>query len=186
MILSVWLSSTVTVRALVKSKPLSKRVIFGHVLMIPTLPHWKVSQRLMMFPGLLYLAAIGAVHINWKKIILPFAAVFLFSIWKTYSFVGSDKAEGTALIAQAHFAKGNYEHAEELLLFSAKRFRDSSRIENMLGNIAEKKGDLPLARQYYSKVTQTEPFMPEGWMNLANITQEPEKAEKYFRRALQC
>lgn len=142
--------------------------------------------RLMMFPGLLYLAAIGAVYINWKKIILPFAAVFLFSIWKTYSFVGSDKAEGTALIAQAHFAKGNYEHAEELLLFSAKRFRDSSRIENMLGNIAEKKGDLPLARQYYSKVTQTEPFMPEGWMNLANITQEPEKAEKYFRRALQA
>ena len=142
--------------------------------------------RLLMFPGLLYLAAIAAVYVSWKKIWLPFAAVFLFSIWKTYSFMGADKAEGTALIAQAHFAKGNYEHAKELLLFSSKRFRDSSRIDNMLGNIAEKEGDLALARQYYSKVTQTEPFMPEGWMNLANIMPNPEKAENCFRRALKA
>ena len=142
--------------------------------------------RLMMFPALIYLAAIGISYLKWKKWFLPVCLIFLFSVWKTYSFMGTDKAEGTALLGQAHFLKGNYEHAEELLIFAGKRFKDSSRIDNMLGNIAERKGNIAEARKKYLKVTKEEPFMPEGWMNLANVTPDPVKADKFFRTALEA
>jgi tetratricopeptide (TPR) repeat protein len=142
--------------------------------------------RLMMFPALIYLAAIGACHFHWKKWIAPVLLIFLLCIWKTYSFMGANKAEGTALLAQAHFLKGNYEHAEDLLLFAGKHFKDSSRIDNMLGNIAERKGNIDAARKYYSKVTREEPFMAEGWMNLANVTPDPVKADQFFRNALEA
>lgn len=142
--------------------------------------------RLMMFPALIYLAAIGIYYLKWKKWIVPVCLIFLLSVWKTYSFMGADKAEGTALLGQAHFLKGNYEHAEDLLLFAGKRFKDSSRIDNMLGNIAERKGNIAAAEKFYAKVTQEEPFMPEGWMNLANVTPDPVKADKFFRTALEA
>ena len=142
--------------------------------------------RFLMFPGVIYLAAIGAVYLNWNRWKVAAGVVFLLCVWQTYNFIGFDKAEGTALLGQAHFIKGNYEHAKELLLFANKRFRDSSRIGNMLGNIAEKEGNFPLARQYYTDVTRKEPFMPEGWMNLANVTSAPEQADRFFRRALEA
>ena len=141
--------------------------------------------RLLMFPAILYLAAVGAVHFNWKKLFPFVAGTALLSFLVTYSFLGKDKAEAAALLGQAHFIKGHYVPAEDLLLFAKKRFRDSSRIDNLLGNIAEKKGDLPLARAYYAEVTVREPYMPEGWMNLANVTPDPERAGKYFRRAFE-
>ena len=142
--------------------------------------------RLLMFPAIIYLAAVGAAHLKWSQWKIPFAAVFLLTIWLTYSFMAFDKAEGTALLGQGHFIKGNYGHAKELLLFANKRLRDSSRIDNMLGNIAEKEGNLALARVYYTKVTRLEPFMPEGWMNLANVTPQMEQADKYFNMALKA
>ena len=140
--------------------------------------------RLLMFPGIIFLAAIGACHINWKKWLIPATFVFAVQFYMTYSFVGFNKHEGTALLGQAHFIKGNYEHAKELLLFAEKRCKDSSRIDNMLGNIAEKEGNMELARIYYQKVTKAEPFMPEGWMNLANVTPDISQADKLFRKAI--
>ena len=142
--------------------------------------------RLMMYPGVIYLAAIGISYLKWKKWIVPVCLIFLLTLWKTYSFMGADKAEGTALLGQAHFLKGNYEHAEDLLLFAGKRYKDSSRIDNMLGNIAERKGNIAEAGNFYAKVTKEEPFMPEGWMNLANVTPDPVKADKFFRNALEA
>ena len=141
--------------------------------------------RLLMFPGLIYLAAVGANHINWKKWGIPFIFLIFFSFASNYGFMSRDKVEGTALLGQAHFIKGDHEHAKELLLYARYRFRDASRIDNMLGNIAEKEGDFALARQYYQGVAKKEPFMPEGWMNLANMTTEPRKAEEFFKKALE-
>ena len=142
--------------------------------------------RLLMFPGVIYLAAAGAVFFPWKKWWIAAAAVFWLSVWKTYSFVAANQPEAAALLGQAHFQKGNFDHAEELLHYAGKRFADSSRIENMLGNIAEQRKDLVKAREFYTKVVQKEPFMPEGWMNLANVTPEPEKAGFYFSQALKA
>ena len=140
--------------------------------------------RLMMFPAILYLAAVGAVHFNLKKLFPFVAGTALLSFLVTYSFLGKDKAEAAALLGQAHFIKGNYVHAKELLLLAKKRIRDSSRIDNLLGNIAEKEGNLPRARACYAEVTHREPYMPEGWMNLANVTPDVQKADKYFSKAL--
>ena len=142
--------------------------------------------RLLMFPGAVYLAAAGAVFFPWKKWWIAAAAVFWLSVWETYGFVSKDKPEAAALIGQAHFIKGNFDHAEELLHYAGKRLADSSRIENMLGNIAERRKDFVRAREFYEKVVRKEPFMPEGWMNLANVTPEPEKAEFYFRQAFKA
>ncbi|MBR2372652.1 MAG: tetratricopeptide repeat protein, partial [Lentisphaeria bacterium] len=140
--------------------------------------------RLMMFPGLILLAAAGAVFTNWRRWSLPFVIIVLAVIFKTYAFMGRDKAEGTALLGEGFFIKGEFDHARDLLIFANKRFKDSSRIENMLGTIAEKQGDLKTAAEYYRKVAKTEPFMPESWMNLANITRDPAEAEKYFKKAM--
>ena len=142
--------------------------------------------RLLMFPGIIFLAAVGACHINWKKWLIPATLVFVFQFYMTYSFVGFNKPEGTALLGQAHFIKGNYEHAKELLLFAEKNFNDSSRIDNMLGNIAEKEGNIEQAKVHYLKVTQAEPFMPEGWMNLANVTSDAAQAEIMFSKAIKA
>lgn len=142
--------------------------------------------RLLMFPAVIYLAAAGGAYLNWRKWIWPFLILLMCSVWFTYNFMGSNKAEATALLGEAHFIKGNYEHAEELLLFAQKRFKDSARIENMLGNIAEKHKNFPRARYFYAKAAQAESFMPEAWMNLANITSDPKAAEKYFKRALEA
>ena len=142
--------------------------------------------RLLMFPGIIYLASFGVFHINWRKWYIIALLIFAVQFYLTYSFVGANKAEGTALLGQAHFIKGNCEHAKELLLFAGKRFKDSSRIDNILGNIAEKEGDLELARHYYKKVTLAEPYMPEGWMNLANVTPDIAQADHLFRKALEA
>jgi Flp pilus assembly protein TadD len=141
--------------------------------------------RLLMFPALLFLAAYGLIYLNIKKWWGILLLLIFFSAVLNYGFMGADKGEGTALLGEGHFIKGDYPHAKELLLFAKKRFRDTSRIDNMLGNIAEKEQDFDLARQYYTQVTKKEPFMPEGWMNLANITPDPLKAERCYTKALE-
>ena len=103
--------------------------------------------RLLMFPGIIYLAAAGITYVNWRKIYLLFILILLLTVWKTYNFLGKDKAEGSALLGEAAFIKGDLAHAGELLLFASKRFKDSSRVENMLGMIAEKQGDLKTAEK---------------------------------------
>ncbi|MBQ7694435.1 MAG: tetratricopeptide repeat protein [Lentisphaeria bacterium] len=143
--------------------------------------------RLMMFPGILYLAAAGCAGIDWKKCFLPFLLLFLFCLWCTYGFVIRDRREGCALLGEAAFRKGDFSHARDLLLFARRGgMKDSSRIENILGNIAEKEGDFVQARKWYAGVVKAEPYMPEGWMNLANLTPDPRLAETYFRKALEA
>ena len=140
--------------------------------------------RLMMFPGILYLAAAGCAGISWKKCFLPMLLLFLLGIWCTYGFMIRDRYEGCALLGEAAFRKGDCSHARDLLLFARKGMKDASRIDNMLGNIAEKEGDIVQARKWYEGVAKAEPYMPEGWMNLANLTPDPRQAETYFRKAL--
>ena len=141
--------------------------------------------RLMMFPGILYLAAAGGAGLDWKKCFLPALLFFLICLWGTYSFMAYNRIEGSALLGEAAFRKGDYSQAENLLLFSRRGMRDSSRIDNLLGSIAEKKGDFVQARKWYENVVKAEPYMPEGWMNLANLTPDPGQAETYFRKALE-
>ena len=142
--------------------------------------------RLMMFPGILYLAAAGCAGIDWKKCFLPALLFFLFCLWQTYGFMVYDRHEGCALLGEAAFRKGDYSQARDLLLFSRYGgMKDASRIGNLLGGIAEKEGDFVRARKWYENVVREEPYMPEGWMNLANLTPDPHQAEEYFRKALE-
>ena len=141
--------------------------------------------RLMMFPGILYLAAAGGAGLDWKKCFLPALLLFLICLWGTYGFMACNRIEGAALLGEAAFRKGDYSQAEDLLLLSRRGMRDSSRIDNLLGGIAEKKGDFARARKWYEGVVKAEPYMPEGWMNLANLTSDPRQAEAYFRKALE-
>jgi Flp pilus assembly protein TadD len=96
-----------------------------------------------------------------------------------------DRYEGCVLLGEAAFRKGKYSHARDLLLFGRRRMKDASRIDNLLGNIAEKEGDFVQARKWYEGVVKAEPYMPEGWMNLANLTPDPRRAEAYFRKAIE-
>lgn len=141
--------------------------------------------RLMMFPGILYLAAAGCAGIDWKKCFLPALLFFIYCLWGSYGFMISDRSEGCALLGEAAFRKGDYSQAKDLLLFARRGMRDSSRIDNLLGSIAEKEGDFARARKWYEGVVKEEPYMPEGWMNLANLTPDPRQAEGYFRKALE-
>ena len=141
--------------------------------------------RLMMFPGILYLAAAGCAGIDWKKCFLPALLLFICCLCGTYGFMIHDRCEGCALLGEAAFRKGDHSQARDLLLFARRGMRDSSRIDNMLGSIAEKEGDVARARKWYEDVVRQEPYMPEGWMNLANLTPDPRQAEGYFRQALE-
>ena len=141
--------------------------------------------RLMMFPGILYLAAAGCAGIDWKKWFLPALLFFIYCIWGSYGFMIRDRSEGCALLGEAAFRKGDHSQARDLLLFCRRGLRDASRVDNLLGNIAEKEGDVAQARSWYAGVVKAEPYMPEGWMNLANLTPDPRQAEAYFRKALE-
>ncbi len=122
-----------------------------------------------MMPGILLLAAIGAVNTGWKKTLLA-AAGFNLLMWLIFPCnCPHSRSEAAALRGEAYFIKNQWAKAELLLLFAEKFINDPARFDNMLGAIAEKRHDGAEAERRYRRVIECDPAFADAWLNLGNL-----------------
>ncbi len=127
-----------------------------------------------MMPGLILLAALGAVYFPWRKwsvgvlLVVAVSSAVLINLRAL-----SGRAEAASLQGEIYYSTGELKKAEQLLLFAEKEIDDPARFDNMLGSIARRKGDLTEAEKRFSRVIMLEPGFGDGWINLGYL---------YFRR----
>ena len=98
-----------------------------------------------------------------------------------------EQAEADSLLGEAYFKQDNCPAAEKCLTAALLALDDRARCLNMLGVIAEKRGDFKTAKQRFADAVQADPESPEGYMNLAITASDAgdlPKAEKLFAQAL--
>ncbi len=143
--------------------------------------------RMGAWPGILVLAALGMDAMNWKRWwSLPALAVLL-SLPFSFPFMAAGKIEAAALWGEAAFRRGNFDLAEDLLAYSARKLNDPPRTSCLLGRIAEERGDLLTAEKWYRDAAEAEPLHPEAWMRLGMLYGEKTRyheAEACFERAM--
>lgn len=98
-----------------------------------------------------------------------------------------EQAEADSLMGEGYFKQYNYPAAEKCLTAALLALDDRARCLNMLGVIAEKRGDFKTAEQRFADAVQADPESPEGYMNLAIASSDAgdfPKSEKLFAQAL--
>ena len=99
----------------------------------------------------------------------------------------SEQAESDSILGEAYFKQNKYPEAERHLAAAQNALDDRARCLNMLGVIAEARGDFGAAARYFMDAVKADPESPEGYMNLAinasNI-KDFDQAEKLFAQAL--
>lgn len=126
-----------------------------------------------MMPGLALLAALGAAKLGWKKsLFATVASVLTFLLF--FNCHANLNSEAASIRGEAYFLLGEWKKAEPHLLYAERFIDDPARFDNMLGAIAEKRGDTAEAERRYRKVIARDPAFADAWLNLGNL---------YFRQA---
>ena len=146
-------------------------------------------RMLMMVPIFLF-CAIGLVEYPWRRWwLLPLALVLISGAFN-YTAYGKMRGEAASIYAGIALANGDLDQADELALFAGGygNYDDPSRLENLRGAVAERRGDVAEAAKHYRRAVKREPEMPQGWMNLANLASRAgnrAKAERLYAKALE-
>ncbi len=141
--------------------------------------------RVMVYPSLFLFAACSIACIPYKMTAFFAVISVIFGIFADIS-TPSGTAEMHRILGEAAYRKGDFDTAQKHLEEVRKSNSDPSGVENMLGGIYEKKGDLPGAAKCYMQAIKLEPERYEGYMNLAQITPDPAVAEKLYNKAFEC
>ncbi len=145
-------------------------------------------RMLMMVPVFLF-CAIGVADYPWRRWwFLPLALVLVSGAFN-YTAYGKQRGEAASIYAGIALANGDFDQADELALYAGGhgRYDDPSRLENLRGTIAERRGRFAEAAEHYRRAVKREPEMPQGWMNLANLASQARnraEAERLYAEAL--
>ena len=141
--------------------------------------------RVMAYPSLFLFAACSIACIPYK-VTAVFAVISVtFGIFADVS-TPSGTAEMHRILGEAAYRKADFDTARRHLEAVRAGNSDPSGVENMLGGIYEKQGDLPQAAKCYMQAVKLEPERFEGYMNLAQITPDAAVAERLYNKAFEC
>ena len=145
-------------------------------------------RMLMMVPVFLF-CALGAREFPWRKWWMAPVALVLLSGAFSYTAYGKMRGEAASIYAGIALVNGDLDQAEELALYAGGpgKYDDPSRLENLLGTVAERRGSFTIAAEHYRRAVAREPYMPQGWMNLANLASlagRRTEAEELYAEAL--
>lgn len=133
--------------------------------------------RVGMMPGVFLLAAAAAAALTRRQIVVGIIALagMLVTVLPTPARVD---AEERSIIGEVYFRKGEFEQAERALTYASELIDDQTRFGNMLGIIAEKRGDFKLAEKFYRQALDE--FNPQGHFNLGFMLSKnfPERREE--------
>ncbi len=130
--------------------------------LILTVVSGRYRQSLM--PGLLLLGAVGAVGL--QKHVVWMTAVVLGIFWGFMLPQPVNSAEYASIAGEAYYHKKDFANAEKLLLFAERSIDDPARFDNLLGAIAEEKGDHTEAERRYRRAILLEPDFADAYLNL--------------------
>ena len=121
--------------------------------------------------------------------ILPLALAALSGAFN-FTAYGKFRGEAASICAGIALARGDFAQADELALYAGRsgKYDDPSRLENLRGAAAERRGDFAEAAAHYRRAVKREPYMPQGWMNLANLASQAgnrAEAERLYAEALE-
>ena len=121
-----------------------------------------------MLPGIMLLAALGAAELRPRYLTALTAAGILLGWFLLPNLLTIDP-EAAALRGEAYCRRGEYALAEPYLRYAESAIDDPARFDNMLGAIAEKRGDVAEAERRYRNVIARDPDFPDAWLNLGHL-----------------
>ena len=124
-----------------------------------------------MMPGVLLLAALGAYYLGkavWAVAGIPAAAGTVVALLYTCGAFPCN-GEAASIIGEAYFRIKEFERAEDFLIFAEKHVDHPGRFHNMLGAIAEEKGDIDTAAARYTRAVLEAPDESNGFLNLGHL-----------------
>lgn len=119
-----------------------------------------------MMPGLFLLAALGAV--GWGRLRTG-AAVACGVMLGWFLPPIAPQAEAASITGEAYYRRENYRQAEPLLRYAETVIDDPARFDNMLGWIAQRRGDSAEAERRYRRVIARDPDFADAWLNLGHL-----------------
>lgn len=157
-------------------------LLFISVLAVNVITVTSGRYRLAAYPSLFLFAACSTVLLP-KKLTAAFAVISAAAGAFLLSEISLDH-ESVRILGEAAYRKGEFNKALDLLSSVKSRNDDPSGVDNMLGAIYEKRGDTANAAACYRNAIKFEPERYEAYMNLAQITPQPQAADALFREAL--
>lgn len=143
-----------------------------------------------MMAGVILLAALGAVNLGRRAwvIILLLAGSGMVIIPALAGGIERN-VESASIIGEAHYRKKEFAEAEKFLQI-ARRSNHPARYHNMLGAIAEERGDLDKAQGCYRAAMTEAPAHHDGFLNCGHLLfyhfpQERSEALKLINAALE-
>lgn len=121
-----------------------------------------------MMPGVMLLAAIGAVSLREKGWIIVLSCLTL-AAWLKLPSPVMGYCETASIEGEAYYRLGDLDRAERRLKFAAYSVDDPARFDNMLGLIAEGRGEYDRAAKHYARVLELDPDFPDAWLNLGHL-----------------
>ena len=118
-----------------------------------------------LFPALIIFSSLAICRLG-RKALIPALPALLFGIWW---ITPTGMPEAMSIMGEAHYRKGNFTEAKEMLEIAEKTLADPSRFDNMLGAIAEENGNFEEAERRYINAVTGEPAYPEAYLNLAHL-----------------
>lgn len=119
-----------------------------------------------MMPGLFLLAALGAV--GWGR--LRTGVVIACGVMLGWFLPSAaPQAEAASIAGEAYYRRGDYRKAEPLLQFAERQIDDPARFDNMLGWIAQRRGDPAEAERRYRRAIARDPDFADAWLNLGHL-----------------
>ncbi|MBE6357124.1 MAG: hypothetical protein E7058_08450 [Lentisphaerae bacterium] len=145
-----------------------------------------------MMPGVLLLAALGAYYLGkavWAVAGIPAVSGAVIALLYTCSGIPCN-GEAASIIGEAYFRIKDFGSAEDYLMLAEKHVDHPGRFHNMLGAIAEEKGDIDTAVARYMRAVQEAPDEADGFLNLAHLRfyrfpAQRQEALDLIRRALE-
>jgi Flp pilus assembly protein TadD len=157
-------------------------LLFISVLAVNVITVTSGRYRLAAYPSLFLFAACSTVLLP-KKLTAAFAVISAAAGSFLLNGISLDH-ESVRILGEAAYRKGEFNKALDLLSSVKSRNDDPSGVDNMLGAIYEKRGDTANAAACYRNAIKFEPERYEAYMNLAQITPQPQAADALFREAL--
>ena len=118
--------------------------------------------RMPMMPGVLLLAALALAVLKRKQIFAAAAGAVLLAV--ITPGIPRIDAEEQSVMGEVYYRKGKFDEAEKALKFASMYIDHPTSFFNLLGIIAEKRGDLKRAEEFYWQAKKD--YDPEANFNL--------------------
>lgn len=137
--------------------------------------------RYAAYPSIFLFAAYALTVIP-AKVTVIFSVIFIaVPFFASYGNTLDD--ESHRILGEAAYRKGDHHAAFEHLTVIRQKNDDPSGVENMLGDIYSRNGNVQAARECFSRAIILEPERYEAYMNLAGMTKDIAEAAKLYRQA---